>query len=130
MHAVGSSSNVQTSGPGVLEGIEGATIPIDNIVPGELVIIYDKNNPCMDRYTKYPSMKEFRLAVRQFAIKKEFELGKVKTDPERYRVKCAIEGCAWSLVGRRQNDKTIMVLTQNIFFLTLLLACLELFAWF
>lgn len=64
MHAVGSSSNVQTSGPGVLEGIEGATIPIDNIVPGELVIIYDKNNPCMDRYTKYPSMKEFRLAVR------------------------------------------------------------------
>lgn len=139
-HAAGANGSSNAAGAddssnaaeaaGVTDGIEGAAIPVDDSVPGELVISYDKNNPCMDRYTKYPSMKEFRLAVRQFAIKKEFELGKVKTDPERYRVKCAIEGCAWSLVGRRQNDKTIMVLTQNIIFLTLLLACLELFAWF
>uniref|UniRef100_A0A0E0EPJ4 Uncharacterized protein n=1 Tax=Oryza meridionalis TaxID=40149 RepID=A0A0E0EPJ4_9ORYZ len=65
VHAAGSSNDVETSGPGVLEGIEGAAIPVDHTVPGELVISYDKNNTCMDRYTKYPSMKEFRLAEDQ-----------------------------------------------------------------
>uniref|UniRef100_J3KVC7 SWIM-type domain-containing protein n=1 Tax=Oryza brachyantha TaxID=4533 RepID=J3KVC7_ORYBR len=58
-----SSSNVDASGLGVDEGTEGASILVADSVPGELVISYDKNNPCMDRGTKYPSMKEFRLAV-------------------------------------------------------------------
>ena len=35
--------------------------------------------------TLYPSMSEFRLAVKQHAIVKEFELGTEKSDPERFR---------------------------------------------
>ena len=35
--------------------------------------------------TLYPSMPQFRLAVKQHAIVKEFELGTEKSDPERFR---------------------------------------------
>jgi hypothetical protein len=38
-----------------------------------MVISYDKNNPPMDIGTVYPTM-ESKMAVRQFAINKEFEL--------------------------------------------------------
>jgi hypothetical protein len=36
----------------------------------------------------YPSMDEFRLAVRQFAINEEFELGTTHSDKERFRGFC------------------------------------------
>jgi hypothetical protein len=113
---VDESNNVlELNGHAVIEGTDGATIPVDDAIPGEVVILYDKNNPCMDKGTMYPSMKEFRLAMRQFAIKKEFELAIEKSDLERYRVKCGVQGCPWSLVGHRQSDnKTIMVLTSTI----------------
>ncbi|CAO2190691.1 unnamed protein product [Urochloa humidicola] len=88
----------------------GAAIPVDDFIPEERVIVYDKDNPCMDLGTMYPSMKEFRLAVRQYAINKEFELHIVATDPTRYIGNCKTEGCPWHIVGRRQVDfKTIMV---------------------
>ena len=111
-HVAGPSNVAETSGPRVIEDTEGAAVPVDDAIPGELIISYDKDNPCMDLGTKYPSMKEFRLAVRQYAINKEFELGTDKSDKERFRGFCTAEGCQWRIVGRRQSDKkTIMVLT-------------------
>ena len=59
----------------------GAAIPVDDHVPGERILVYDPNNPCMDIGTVYPNMKEFRLAMRQFAINEEFELHIVKSEP-------------------------------------------------
>ena len=61
-----------------------AAIPVDNHVLGERILVYDPNNPCMDIGTVYPNMKEFRLAMRQFAINEEFELHIVKSEPQRY----------------------------------------------
>jgi len=79
----------------------------------ERTVVHDPNRPNMDLGTVYSNMKEFRLAVRQFAINKEFELHVVKTDPERYIGGCkGGEDCPWHLVGRRQPDGcTVMVLT-------------------
>jgi hypothetical protein len=58
----------------------------------------------------YSSMREFRLAVRQFAINEEFELNIYKTDPSRFIGYCKGEGCRWHIVGRRQHDgNTVMV---------------------
>ena len=54
--------------------IAGAAIPVNDHVPGERILVYDPNNPCMDIGTVYPNMKEFRLAMRQFAINEEFEM--------------------------------------------------------
>jgi hypothetical protein len=36
--------------------------------------LFDRNNPVMKSGSVYPSMKELRLAMRQYAIDKEFEL--------------------------------------------------------
>ncbi|XP_039803822.1 uncharacterized protein LOC120667900 [Panicum virgatum] len=65
-----------------MEDTHGAAIPVDDDIPGERMILYDPNKPSMDLGTVYPSMEEFRLAVRQFAINEEFELKIVKTCPK------------------------------------------------
>ena len=90
---------------------EGVAIPVSDAIPDEVVIAYDKDYPKMDLGTMYPSMKEFRLAVRQFAINEEFELGTQASDKQRYRVFCkSSENCPWRLVGRLQGDeKTVKV---------------------
>jgi len=46
----------------------------------------------MDLGTIYPSMKEFRMAVWEFAINEEFDLGTEKSDPTRFRGFCKSTG--------------------------------------
>lgn len=102
------------------DDITGAAIPVDDQVPGERVMAYDPNNSCMKAGTVYPNMKEFRLAMRQFAINAEFELKLVKTDPERYIGGCKVEGCPWHIVGHKQpNQKTVMAFNFSDFCLIL-----------
>jgi hypothetical protein len=57
-----------------------ATIPVDDEIPEERVLLHDPDKPCIDIGIVYPSMRNFRLAVRQFAINEEFELEIYKTD--------------------------------------------------
>jgi hypothetical protein len=92
------------------DDMEGAAIPVSDVVVDKLMICYDKQNPKMDVETLYPSMKEFRLAVRQFAINKEFELGTEKSCKSLFRGFCKGEDCPWRIVARRQDDmRTIKV---------------------
>jgi len=87
----------------------GAAIDVDDYLPGEMTVVHDPNRPRMDLGIVYPNMKEFRLAVRQFAINEEFELHIVKTDPSRYIADCKAEDCPWHLVRHRQPDgSTVM----------------------
>ena len=65
-----------------------AAIPVDDHVPREGPYVYDPNKPHMDIGTVYPNIKEFRLAMKQFAINEEFEVHIVKTDKTRYIGKC------------------------------------------
>ncbi|XP_066354885.1 uncharacterized protein [Miscanthus floridulus] len=67
---------------------DGAAIPTSDVVPGKMVISYDKNNPSMEVGTLYPTMEEFKLAVRQFSINKEFDLEVEKSCKMRYRAFC------------------------------------------
>jgi hypothetical protein len=79
----------------VEQNTDGVVIPTSHVVPCEIVISYDKNNPSMEVGTVYPNMDEFRLAVRQYAINKEFNLGVEKSYRTRYRAHCKSgdEGC-------------------------------------
>ena len=43
-------------------------------VPPEEEIAYDKENPPMDLGALFPSMKDFRMAIRQYAIKSEIDI--------------------------------------------------------
>lgn len=70
----------ETQGGTMLLDIEGTAIPVDDVIPEELHISYDKDKPQMKLGLWYPDMDEFRLVVRQYAINEEFELGTEKSD--------------------------------------------------
>ena len=93
------------------EDVDGAAIPTNDDVPGEMVISYDKNNPCMEVGTQYPTMEEFKLAVRQFAIKKEFHLGVEKSTTKKYRGFCksgdeSTGPCPWRINGSKLDGSS------------------------
>jgi len=67
------------------------------------------NNPDMAVGTLYPSMPEFRLAVKQHAIVKEFELGTEKSDKQRFRGFYKSEGCKWIIRARTLRDNSVRV---------------------
>ena len=82
---------VETNGRTMVEhgdDTEAYAINVSDAIPNEIEITYDKDHPKMDLGTMYPSMDEFRLAVRQFAINEEFELGTEKSCKDSFRGFC------------------------------------------
>jgi hypothetical protein len=79
-----------------------AAIPIFQHLLGER-LMFDQNNPVMEPGNLYPSMKEFCLAMRQYSINKEFELGIEATDKTRYRGYCRGEDYLWSIAAMVEN---------------------------
>jgi len=53
---------------------DGPVIPTSDVVPGEMVIPYDKNNPSMEVGTLYPTMEEFKLVVRQGLTERTYSM--------------------------------------------------------
>ena len=70
--------------PDVEEEMEATTISVDDNEATEPLFFYDRDNPDMSIGTLYPSMPQFRLAVKQHVIVKKFELGTEKSDLERF----------------------------------------------
>jgi hypothetical protein len=79
---------------------QDADLLVHDNVPGEDYVIYDKEDPPMKVGTIYSSMNEFRAAVRQHAIKGQFQLATKKSRPDYFLGKCAHEGCSWSISAR------------------------------
>jgi hypothetical protein len=91
----------------------------DNL-PNEMVGFCDWRNPVMDLESRYKDMATFRLAIRQFAIKEEFELGIEATSPIKFRAYCKGgdgEGgdCPWRIHARAEikGSPTIIVCFVN-----------------
>jgi hypothetical protein len=78
----------------------GAAIPCSDLVLDETRTIYDMNNPVMEPGSLYATMHHFRLAIRQYAINKEFELGIEATNKTRFRGYCKGPDCPWSIHAR------------------------------
>jgi hypothetical protein len=73
-----------------------AVILVDDHIAYERLIVYDKDNPVLKLEARFSYMEEFRLAVRTYAIKAEFELRVFKTSKYRYDAYCQVgcfEGC-------------------------------------
>jgi len=68
-------------------------VPVDDHVGEEPMFDWDRDNPDMSVGVSSPSMNDFRLAVRQHAIVKEFELHTSHSDTSRFRGNCASLGC-------------------------------------
>ena len=67
-----------------------SVVPVDDNVPEEPMFQWDRNNLDMYVGVCYPSMDDFRLAVRQHAIVKEFELAIAHSDTQRFRGHCGV----------------------------------------
>ena len=97
-----------------LPDVEGAAIPVDDVIPEERHFSYDMDHPEITIGTMYPTMDQFRLAIRQYAINEEFELGIKKSDRSRFMGYCKGDGCPWRILARVTPDGTIRVLTCTI----------------
>jgi hypothetical protein len=85
---------------------DGAAIPTSDVVPSEVLISYDKNNPPMVVGTLYPTMEEFKMAVRQYAINKEFDLETEKSHTKIYRCLCkSSDDCLWKINGSKHKGQ-------------------------
>lgn len=86
-----------------------AALVVDDTADEEPLYEWDRDNPDMSVGTCYPSIDELRLAVKQHAIRREFELITLHSDKERYRVCCGVAGCPWKLRARTQHDGSCRV---------------------
>jgi hypothetical protein len=102
--------------PMVQEEMDAAALPVDDNEATEPLFFYDRDNPDMSIGTLYPSMLEFRLAVKQHAIVKEFELGTEKSDLSRFRGFCKSKGCKWIIRARTLRDNSVRVYITNLLF--------------
>ena len=86
-----------------------AAVNVDDTIDAEPMYEWDRDNLDMSVGTCYPNMDEFRLAVRQHAIRKEFELDTEHSNKERFKGKCAALGCPWFIRARTQHDDSVRV---------------------
>jgi hypothetical protein len=89
--------------------MDEAVVNVDDTLDEEPMYEWDRENPDMSVGTSYPSIDEFRLAVRQHAIVKEFEPATEHSDKERFRGCCAALGCLWKIRARIQHDGSVRV---------------------
>lgn len=74
--------------------------------------MYDENNPKMYLGALFPSMVKFRLAIRQWAINKEFELGLSKTDCRRYDgYYKGADDCPWHVDANKGLENAVRMLS-------------------
>lgn len=91
--------------------VEGAAIPVDDHVSEEENIDYDMDNPNMEEGSTFPSMEVFRVAVKQYAITREFDIRTIRSEPGRFEGACKAEGCNWKIKAKKvQHEGAIMVL--------------------
>jgi hypothetical protein len=87
-----------------LGGDGSAALPCVDFLQHETRVVYDSNDPVMEVGSLYASMTEFRLAMRQYAIDKEFELGIEASTTKKYSGYCRGGGCPWSINARIERD--------------------------
>ena len=100
--------------PEVQNDMDEVGINVDDTEPTELVLDWDRNNPDMMVGTVYPTMTDFRMAVRQHAIVHEFELGTEKSDKTRFKG----FGKPLVVLGKLELGPKMMVLSGYICFLS------------
>ena len=68
--------------------MEQATDEVDDAHDDELVHVYDKENPVIEVGKLFPSMKEFRMCFKTYAVKHEFDAKTVWTDRKKFYAMC------------------------------------------
>jgi hypothetical protein len=61
---------------------------IDDAHDNELINLYDKENPVIEVGRIFPSMDEFRMCFRTYAVRHEFETETKWTDKKKFYAVC------------------------------------------
>lgn len=93
------------------DDLDGTDLAVHDLILGEDAVDYDREfeHMCfqLSAYkvgSTYATMSEFRGAMRQHAIKEQFELGTEKSCTDRFRGYCKANGCPWAIVARLLHD--------------------------
>ncbi|KAE8774068.1 hypothetical protein D1007_53582 [Hordeum vulgare] len=83
-------SSLVANADGDVDGdlVEEATDDVDDALDDELVHVYDKENPVIAVGKLLPSMDEFRMCFKTYAVKHEFDAKTVWTDRKKFDVRC------------------------------------------
>jgi hypothetical protein len=86
-----------TRAPGALETECGDDLVCADHLQDDMISLCDWRDPVMALGSRYKDMAIFWPAMRQYAIKKEFELGIEITSTTRYRGYCQGSNCSWKI---------------------------------
>jgi hypothetical protein len=90
---------------------EGAALPIDDLGPMEQFTFFDRDNPEMAVGDTFPSMDTFRMALKHYAIKREFDIKIKMSQPKKYMANCKKfeGGCPWKITAKKKQVGTTVV---------------------
>lgn len=93
---------------------EGAALPVDDHAPVEQFTFFDRDNPEMAVGDTFPSMDTFRMALKHYAIRKEFDIKINMSQPKKYVAYCKAfeEGCPWSITAKKKQESSTVVVTE------------------
>jgi hypothetical protein len=94
-------------------GDQNTDQPCEDYVPDEKRVKYDRINPSMLPGSLFPNMKEFRIAMRQYAIKHEFKLGIDVTSTTRYVDYCKGGDCPCRIYAREEKKGLLTIVVSN-----------------
>ena len=71
--------------------------------------LYDKENPIIEVGKTWPSMDEFRMSFKTYAVRHEFDAKTLWTDRKKFYARCqgfdgGAKPCKWYISARRQPD--------------------------
>jgi hypothetical protein len=100
-----------------LELMKEAADDIDDENNGEMVHVYDKDNPVIEVGKFFPTMAEFRMCFKIYAVKRELDTKTLWTDTNKFYAKCrgyngGAKPCKWYISARRQPDESIVRVNQ------------------
>jgi hypothetical protein len=95
--------------------LDEAALPVPEDMPEEDHFWYDKEHPVIEEGSLFHSMEEFRMLLRTFAIRGQFDIQIQDSDTTRFIGHCKGNICSWKIVARTIEDrKAVRVITSII----------------
>lgn len=101
--------------------IDGAALPVDDGTSEEQFTVFDRDNPKMVVGDTFPSMDPFRMALKHYAIKKEFDIKINMSQPKKYMAVCkgSEDGnCPWKITAKKKQEGKTVVVRTYLFHMT------------
>ena len=91
-------------------GLEDELVVDDTCGCENIVHATDLENPTIEVGITFGDGDTFKKAIRQYAIKGEYEIAAPYSEATRYRAYCKAKGCKWRNVSQLQDERTWKIL--------------------